>query len=458
MPFLANDITIYDDKILDVLDTISNRRKIPHDIVQRAQIILLANKGCANSQIGKEVGLSRNTVSKWRNSFILYYPIIQATSVLDPASLEWVVLRILWDLPRKGAPRKYTDEQIVKIHEIACRDPKECGIEISNWTHVDLADYCNKNKITESISPRTVGRYLEEADIKPHLVEGWLHSTEKIDSPETFATKANEICETYRYAGELAKIAKQDMLEMLKEQSQNPDGNAVEDYTNIDNVKGVQIKNEDSETKTVYIICTDEMTGLSARERVFEDKPVAPGMPAKHEVNYIRHGTTSFTGFYNVIYGTCVCPYFKVTRTETDFADAVSKLIEKDPDGYWTFVCDNLNTHKSETLVRYIAHCLGISDETLGVKGESGILKSMESRAEFLHDKTHRIRFVYTPKHCSWLDQIEIWFGILNRRLLKRASYKSVQEMIDSIRRFIVQYNITAEPFKWTYRGVPLSA
>lgn len=456
MPFLANDVTINDEKILNVLETISNRRKISHDIAQRAKIILLANKGYPNSQIGKEVGASRNTVSKWRNRFILYYPIIQAVSVLDPASLEGAVLLILWDLPRKGAPHKYTDEQIIKIHEIACRDPKECGIEISHWTHTDLAKYCNDHNITDSISARTVGRYLEEADIKPHLVRSWLHSTEKIDSPDTFAAKTNEICEIYRYAGELAKIAEQAELEMLKEQA--PDGNADVDSASIDNVIGVQVKSEGSEIKSVYIITTDEMTGVSARERVHEDKPVAPGMPAKHEENYIRHGTTSITGFYDVIHGTCVCPYFKVTRTETDFVDAVSKLIEKDPDGEWTFVCDNLNTHKSEALVLFVARCLGIPEETLGVKGKSGILKSMESRAEFLHDKNHRIRFVYTPKHCSWLNQIEIWFGILNRRLLRRGSYKSVQDMIDSIRRFIRQYNLTAKPFKWTYKGVPLSA
>ncbi|RAZ95413.1 transposase, partial [Klebsiella oxytoca] len=106
---------------------------------------------------------------------------------------------------------------------------------------------------------------------------------------------------------------------------------------------------------------------------------------------------------------------------------------------------DGLNTHKSESLVRFIAQQCGLMED-LGIKGKSGILKNLESRAEFLHNKDHRIRIVYTPKHCSWMNQIEIWFGIINRKLLKRKSYLSIAELEASILRFIEQYNLTAHP------------
>ena len=128
-----------------------------------------------------------------------------------------------------------------------------------------------------------------------------------------------------------------------------------------------------------------------------------------------------------------------------------------DPEASWIFIVDQLNTHQSESLVRLVANLCEIKQD-LGVKGKSGILKSMKTRAQFLQDQTHRIRFVYTPKHASWLNQIECWFSILVRRLLKRASFTSIQDLMQRIRQFIDFFNKTvAKPFKWTYTGRPLN-
>ena len=134
------------------------------------------------------------------------------------------------------------------------------------------------------------------------------------------------------------------------------------------------------------------------------------------EFEYIRHGTTSLIGFFDVATGRMEMPYLNSTRTEEDFVEAVKALAGTDPQAPWTFICDGLNTHKSEALVRYVAEACAPGME-LGKKGKTGILKSMESRADFLHDPSHRLRFVYTPKHSSWMNQIEIWFGIINRRI-----------------------------------------
>ncbi len=198
------------------------------------------------------------------------------------------------------------------------------------------------------------------------------------------------------------------------------------------------------------------MTGIQALEHKYPDKLPQPGQCAKMEFEYVRHGTTSLIGFFDIATGRMEMPYLNPARTEEDFVKAVKALINTDPEAPWTFVCDGLNTHKSESLVRFVAEACGM-DAGLGEKGKRGILKSMKSRADFLHDPSRRIRFVFTPKHSSWMNQIEIWFGIINRKLLKRKSFISIEELEKSIRRFIEQYNLTAHPFKWTYAGIPLT-
>jgi transposase len=119
---------------------------------------------------------------------------------------------------------------------------------------------------------------------------------------------------------------------------------------------------------------------------------------------------------------------------------------------------DNLNIHQSEALVRWVAQREGIVPETRGVKGKSGILRSMESRAAFLHNPTHQVVFYYTPKHASWMNQVEIWLSILVRKLLKRGNFTRLADLRDQILAFIVYYNRTlAKPVKWTYTGLTSS-
>jgi DDE superfamily endonuclease len=185
------------------------------------------------------------------------------------------------------------------------------------------------------------------------------------------------------------------------------------------------------------------MTGIQALERLHPSLPMQPGHVEREEFAYRRHGTLSLIANLDVASGQIIAPSIGPTRTEADFAAHITQTIQTDPQAAWIFVADQLNTHQSEALVRLVAEQCGIQED-LGIKGKSGHLASMSTRAAFLSDISHRIRFVYTPRHSSWLNQIEIWFSILVRRLLSRLSCLSVQELHARILAFIAYYNQTS--------------
>jgi hypothetical protein len=249
-------------------------------------------------------------------------------------------------------------------------------------------------------------------DLKPHLSRYWLNA--QPDDPEVFATQVHIVCACYQAAPERYE-------------------------------------------QGIHTVCVDEMTGIQALERIAPTEPMQPGQVERREFEYRRHGTQCLIGNFEVATGEVIAPTVQATRTEEDFARHVKQTVATDPKAPWAFVSDNLTTHCSETLVRFVAQACGIEDD-LGTKGKRGVLKSVETRKRFLQETSHRIRFVYVPKHTSWLNQIEIWFSILVRRVIKRGNFRSVEDLRDKILAFIAYFNRTlAKPFKWTYTGRPLN-
>lgn len=203
----------------------------------------------------------------------------------------------------------------------------------------------------------------------------------------------------------------------------------------------------------------DEMTGIQALERVMPDIDMKPGRCVRVEFEYCRHGTQTLIATLNVATGRIDQATVGDTRTEKDLEAHLQALLAQVAEAPKIhLVMDCLNTHRSEALVR-LAAALEPEPITLGTKGKSGILQSMSTRTAFLSNPEHRLVVHFTPKHCSWLNQIEIWFSILMRKLLRRASFNSQAHLKAKILDFIDYFNRTmAKPFKWNYTGKPLTS
>lgn len=401
----ASDIN---EAILSILRCYS----MPGVILTRLKAVLLANQTHNKNPIARGVGTRYNVVKKWVNraeQLFAGWP----TEAMDIKEMQAFLINAFADEPRSGSPGKYNAEQCCNVMALALKKPTECGREMTQWTNIELADEVNKQQIAEGMSKSTVGRLLKEAVIRPHKSRYWLNPN--IEDEEVFKEEVKTICDTYHLAPSLAK-------------------------------------------ENVFTVSVDEKTGIQALERLSPTKYMRPGSVEKRAFEYKRHGTLCLTPRFNLVTGKIIDHTVDDTRDEIDFYEHIRNTVETSPDSTWIFVTDQLTTHKSERLVRYVAEQCGIKAD-LGIKRKRGILENVPSRHAFLTDTSHRIRFVFTPKHCSWLNQVEIWFGILARKLINRGNFTSKDDLREKINRFVDYFNENlAKPYKWTYQGKAFSA
>ena len=399
-----------------VLQQMRRSTTAPKRLFQRVNVILMAFSGELNKTIAAEVGLTGKQVGLWRRRWQQSLDALVAIECRESqAVFRRMIAEVLSDAPRMGSPGKFAAEQVTQILAVACEPPDESGRPIDRWTHRELTDEVVQREIVTSISVSQVGRYLAQAELQPHRSKYWLNTKEK--DPEVFQQQVEIVCQTYVQAPQL--------------------------YFQ----------------ENTHTVSVDEMPGIQALERIAKTIPMQPGRPVRIEYEYQRHGTLCLFGNWDVVLGQMIAPTIRETRTDEDFAWHIHHSVQTDSEAGWVFVVDNLNTHCSEALVRYVARLEGMDETTLGQKGKAGILTSMATRRAFLSDCCHRVRFVYLPKHSSWLNQIEVIFGIVGRRVVRRGNFSSLAAMKERLLLFIDYFNRTfARPFRWTYTGRPTTA
>ena len=304
--------------------------------------------------------------------------------------------------PAPAGPGAFPPDERLQVVNLATSKTEAHDQPATRWSLSDLATAILNEAHAEAMSRATVWRILDDADLKPHHSVYWLNSHD----PD-FDTKAKAICRLYVDAPRLYQQGE-------------------------------------------LVICCDEKTGMQILQRKYPTQPAQPGKPEKREFEYIRHGTRALITSFVVPTGEVVWD-LGLTRTSSDFAAHLLRVVRRFRD--WpqiTWVLDNLNTHWSLEACEILA---ALNGRPFWPRA----LKTGRQRRAFVADGDYPYRFVFTPKHGSWLNQVELWFSVLARRFLRRGDFAGAREFEARLQRFLEEYNARhAHPYRWTYTGEPL--
>jgi transposase len=386
---------------------LSRGQRVQRRLVERAAIVLALSQGHSIRAVSQSLGRSKNTVRKWADRYVLRRQARPDRPV--PESLQ--------DAPRSGRPPEFTEQQCVQVLSLATSDPQTEGVPTSHWSCRDLARVSVESGRFAHLSKSHVQRLLNKGDLKPHRVKMWLNRPE---DPE-YDARATEVTQLLCDATESAHKG---ASEQTPESAPEPLSHAVVSF--------------------------DEKSGMQALERTAADRPCKPGRPAQPEYEYRRHGTRTLLSLMHVNTGR-ISGFVLPQRTCQDTAMALriflGTLLMQ---GYArvTVILDQLNTHMCMDVVRSVAALceVPVPDERE--------LSTRARRRAFLESPGRRIRFLFTPRHASWLNPIEKWFSYLARRLLRRASFRSLEELTARVTEFIRYCNDhLARPYRFRRRS-----
>ena len=308
----------------------------------------------------------------------------------------------LQDAVRSGRPKTIAPATRVRVISMASALPQDQERSVTRWSLDEIVTALLEALNTERLSRSSIWRILQDVDLKPHKSEYWLNSHD-----DDFETKADTICQLYVHA-----------LESFEQGR--------------------------------LVICCDEKSGMQVLDRKAPTKPARPGQRERREHEYIRRGTRVLINSLAVATGQ-IAWTIGATRKASDFVAHLKQACQRLPQmKRYDWVMDNLNTHWSLDVCRLVARWCKIPFEP------NKLQKGVQRRA-FLSDPSHRHVFHFTPKHGSWLNQAELFFGVLQRRFLARGSFSSLKDFERRLERYLKNYNARhAHPYRWTYTGEPL--